>query len=79
MRVRLFGIAKDIAGYKTITVEADKAMHNVSDLKAWLSQRYPALQQLDSYAIAVDAEYADSDTLINNNSEIAVLPPVSGG
>jgi molybdopterin synthase sulfur carrier subunit len=44
-----------------------------------MKQKYPKLQQLKSFAVAVDSEYAnDGDTLTSQN-EIAIIPPVSGG
>lgn len=79
MFIKLFGVAKEITGKKTLLVEKSETIANVSDMKHWLLQNYPDLQQLKSYAIAVDEVYADDTTVINTNSEIALLPPVSGG
>ena len=78
MVIRFFGIAKEIAGNNNLQIEGE-TIANVGDVKQWLSKHYPRLQQLQSYAIAVDAVYADDATPIHTNSEIAVLPPVSGG
>ena len=79
MVIKLFGIAKEIVGNKTVMIDGSETIINVGDIKRWLSQQYPRLQELQSYAIAVDTEYADDATAIDRNSEIAVLPPVSGG
>jgi molybdopterin synthase sulfur carrier subunit len=37
------------------------------------------MMKLASYMIAVNSEYASEDDRINENDEIAVIPPVSGG
>ncbi|KAA2244499.1 molybdopterin converting factor subunit 1 [Chitinophaga agrisoli] len=77
MKVLLFGIAKDIAGAPSITLDA--APEKVAVLREQLYQRYPRLRELRSCMIAVNKVYAaDGDTL-QPGDEIAVIPPVSGG
>ena len=78
MELKLFGIAKDIVGSNKLTVASDE-FATVGDLKQWLSQQYPRLQQLRSVAIAVDSEYAEDDQSLQHAHEIALIPPVSGG
>lgn len=79
MTIQLFGIAKEMLGDKTLTLTDEANINNVNTLKEYLSKQFPQLQTLQSWAIAVDNEYADDDTIIDNGSEIALLPPVSGG
>jgi len=79
MEIKFFGIAKELVGNNKLMIDAPQSIATVGDIKNWLSQHYPSLQSLQSYAIAVDAEYANDTTIIYDNSEIAVLPPVSGG
>jgi molybdopterin converting factor subunit 1 len=79
MKILLFGITRDIAGKAKLNIPAGEEPQSVGDLKVWLGQQYPAMQQLSSLAIAVDSEYADDSLPINSNSEIALIPPVSGG
>jgi molybdopterin synthase sulfur carrier subunit len=79
MRVILFGIAREIVGEKQVMIDTGENISTVSTLKDWMKQKYPKLQQLKSFAVAVDSEYAnDGDTLTSQN-EIAIIPPVSGG
>lgn len=40
---------------------------------------YPKLSELNSIALAVNGEYAQSDTILKISDEIALIPPVSGG
>ena len=79
MNIRLFGIAKEIVGGRNLSLTDTGNITTVGDLKQWLSQQYPALHKLQSYAVAVDNEYANEARVIQENSEVAVLPPVSGG
>ena len=78
INVLAFGIAKDIFGAPSIklTLTNDASVYN---LKYILEHQYPRLQQLKSYMIAINNEYAlDSDTVYERD-EIAIIPPVSGG
>lgn len=79
MVIQLFGIAKEIIGDKQLVVKDTDSLTTVFGLKQWLSQKYTSLQTLQSWAIAVDAEYADDTKTINKESELALIPPVSGG
>jgi molybdopterin synthase sulfur carrier subunit len=79
MRVILFGIAREIVGEKQVMIDPSENISTVSTLKNWMKKKYPKLQQLTSFAVAIDSEYAnDGDTLTSQN-EIAIIPPVSGG
>ncbi len=78
INVLAFGIAKDIFGSSTVSLELTNDA-TVSNLKYLLEQQYPKLRQLKSYMVAVNNEYAlDGDT-VHQRDEIAIIPPVSGG
>ncbi|QQL50737.1 molybdopterin converting factor subunit 1 [Mucilaginibacter ginkgonis] len=79
MQILLFGITKDIVGQSQLTLPEGETVGNVSQLKTWLCKQYPEFNNLSSLAIAVNSEYADDDTLIDSQSEVALIPPVSGG
>ncbi|WCT14028.1 MoaD/ThiS family protein [Mucilaginibacter jinjuensis] len=79
MEILLFGITRDIAGKAKLTIPTGEDLQTVGDLRIWLGQQYPAMAALNSLAVAVDSEYADDNTFINSVSEIALIPPVSGG
>jgi molybdopterin converting factor subunit 1 len=72
-----FGIAKEIFGGSSITIELSGS--SIGYLKEMLEDKYPRLKQLASYMIAVNNEYANNDQEIKQGDEIAVIPPVSGG
>lgn len=78
IRILAFGICKDIIGGSTGTITVPDAC-NVTLLKATLTERYPALAGVKALSIAIDGSYATDATIIHHASEIALIPPVSGG
>jgi len=79
MEVILFGITREIVGEKKLVVNAGEDITTVGELKTYMKKRYPRLQQLSSFAVAVDSEYAGDDQSLLNENEVALIPPVSGG
>jgi molybdopterin converting factor subunit 1 len=78
IKVLAFGISKDIFGAPSICLELanDATVYNLQYL---LEHQYPRLQQLASYMVAVNNEYALPGDTIHERDEIAIIPPVSGG
>jgi len=77
--LKLFGSLREAIGESTIEVElADGS--RVKDLRGWLSERNPLVEQLgDRLAASVNLEIADSDAVLADGDEVAFLPPVAGG
>ena len=74
VKIILFGKLADIAG-DAVTVD------NVADtdgLVNSLNKRYPELATA-KYVIAVDKQVIKENTVLNNKSTVALLPPFSGG
>lgn len=78
LEILAFGIAKDIFGGAAISIELEGEAVT-ANLKQALEVQYPKLKELRSYMIAVNDEYAQADTAISAQDEIAIIPPVSGG
>jgi len=77
--VRLFARARDLAGADTLCVELP-AGATAADLRRRLAAQCPRLAPLlERSALAVDEEFADEAQPLREGSEIALLPPVSGG
>jgi sulfur-carrier protein len=73
--VIFFGQLKDITGKSLLEIE------NVSDLKSLksaLQAKFPRLGKAE-YIIAVDKKIVHENVLLQDNFEIAFLPPYSGG
>jgi molybdopterin synthase sulfur carrier subunit len=77
VKLKTFGIARDILGGKEVLVEVEGT--SVADLRQELETRYPQLTGLRSLFIAVNQSYAADTLELNESDEIALIPPVSGG
>ncbi len=78
LKILLFGISTDLIGAKSIFFSIPPNS-SVSEFKTQLQKKYPQLNEIDSYAIAVNESYATNKTLLKENDLIAIIPPVSGG
>ncbi|WP_275315040.1 MoaD/ThiS family protein [Tenacibaculum bernardetii] len=78
INVLLFGIATDLIGSSSLTIELPISC-NITSFKELLTKQYPELKQMSSYAIAINESYATDETIIKENDIIAIIPPVSGG
>ena len=77
--IKLFAVARELAGRSELEVEvADSA--TIADLRRALSAQEPRLSAVLAHAhFAVDSQYATDATPITGTSELALIPPVSGG
>ena len=77
--IRLFAVAKDIAGSDSVCLELPEGA-TIAQLRERLSAQMPALAAvLPQVLFAVGSDYARDDTVISQTSEVACIPPVSGG
>ena len=77
--VHLFAAARDRVGRPTVTLDLPPDP-TVSGLRAALLARFPDLAPLLPVCrIAVNHDFADDADPIPAGSEVAVIPPVSGG
>lgn len=74
-----FATLRDRAGVKSLEMQIP-AQTNVTDFKSILVQKIPALKGLMAHTlVAVNQEYVFDESVIPDNAEIALFPPVSGG
>src|SRR5829696_3932900 len=79
IRVLFFGAARDAVNANTLEISV-AAPATVSSAFQKLSERFSQLGRFGrSLLFAVNQEYATPDTLLKENDELAVFPPVSGG
>jgi len=81
MRVKVvyLGMLKDVAGCDREEVQVGENSR-LGDLFAELQRRVPRLSEFRSaIALAVNYRYSDAATVLRENDEVALLPPVSGG
>jgi sulfur-carrier protein len=77
--IRLFAVAKDIAGCDSLWLELPEGS-TVAQLRERLAVEMPALAAvLPQVLFAIGNDYVRDDTLIFERSDVACIPPVSGG
>ncbi len=79
MKIKCFGIAKEITGTGLLHVESFQNGMSVSQMRNYLVNRFPEFQSIHGFMIAVNQEYGEGDMAINDGDEVAIIPPVSGG
>jgi len=78
LKILAFGITKEVVGGRQLEIEIREGVAT-EDLRGFLLEKYPAFQKLATFAIAVNNEYSQENTLLKEADEIALIPPVSGG
>jgi len=79
VNVQLFAAARDRLGRRVVQLELEERA-TVGELRSRLSVDFPQLAPIVSRSlIAVDAEYAGDDFPLGPTSQVALIPPVSGG
>lgn len=78
IKVLAFGIAKDILQKGETEWEVSPST-SLADLKTELTSQYPDFQKLASLKLAVNEDYQTDDYIIQENDEVVIIPPVSGG
>src|SRR6184192_4225234 len=77
--IRYFAAARERAGISSETLELDEAATAAEALAAACA-RHPALQPVaQRLRLAVDQEFAAANRKLRDGSEVALIPPVSGG
>jgi molybdopterin converting factor subunit 1 len=78
-KVKLFAVARQRTGRDEIDVDLP-AGATVGQLRSALAEQFPPLADLLRHTrIAVNSDYANDALALAPSSEIALIPPVSGG
>ena len=73
----VFGIIKQKTGKSSIKIDV-QGTPTVKNLREEFTKQYPDFAQLNTL-VAVNNNYVTSDFELNDDDEIALIPPVSGG
>ena len=77
--VALFAAAREMVGLNSVDLVLSESA-TVCDLRNALVENYPELDSLMSNSVfSVDHEYANDQSKLFDGSEVALIPPVSGG
>ncbi len=75
MKIKVFGQLVDLIGSNDFEI-AD--VNNTDSLIQQLQLQFPALKN-SKYKVAVNRNIIQSNTILKQDAEIALLPPFSGG
>lgn len=79
IQVRLFALAKQVAGTESVSFELPPGA-TVADLRDAFEVQFPDLQAVSrSVRFAVNRDFASDDTELTPEDDVACIPPVSGG
>ena len=79
LTVRLFALYRERAGTKEFALELPEGA-TVADLTDAVRERYPRLAPPEvKIVVAVNADYADPEDVLNSGDDVCLIPPVSGG
>ena len=79
IKILFFATLRDRAGVKSLELDVPFDM-TVEGLKQQLIADYPNLKEsMHAVLITVNREYAFEESVIPQNAEIGMFPPVSGG
>jgi molybdopterin converting factor subunit 1 len=77
--VRLFALYRERVGSSTVSLQVPDGA-TVARLTQEVRRRYPQLAPPQvKIVVAVNAEYAEEDLVLQPGDDICLIPPVSGG
>lgn len=79
VRIKLFAAAKETVGADQLAIDVPPGA-TIADARAAIIAAVPQLQQIITHSLwAIGTEYVNDNTTISEKSDIALIPPVSGG
>ncbi len=77
--VRFFALYRERAGRNTVAIQLPERA-TVADLTGEVRRQFPMLAPPEvQIVVAVNAEYAEPETVLSNGDDVCLIPPVSGG
>lgn len=79
VKVKLFARARELVGQDQVALELDHGA-TIQQVRESLVVEHPRLGEILSRCrLALDSELAEDEQSVSPRSEIALIPPVSGG
>jgi molybdopterin converting factor small subunit len=76
-RLRLFGPAREIAGTASVTLPGVNISGIIAAAEAQFGEEFSRVVSVSN--IWLNGESVEPDAHVNDDDEVAVIPPVSGG
>jgi molybdopterin synthase sulfur carrier subunit len=76
--VKYFGIIADFTKKKEEGFHLNETMNSIQSLQSHLEKVYPEIKNT-AYSFALNQKMTNQDATLQNQDEIALLPPFSGG
>ncbi len=77
--VRFFALYRERAGRNAVAMELPEGA-TVADLTAEVRRQFPMLAPPQvKIVVAVNADYAETDVVLQSGDDVCLIPPVSGG
>ena len=77
--VRFFALYRERAGTNTHRLQLPEGA-TVADLTGEVRRLFPRLAPPDvQIVVAVNADYAEAETVLQDGDDVCLIPPVSGG
>jgi molybdopterin synthase sulfur carrier subunit len=78
LTIKYFGAIADLTHKKEEQFPFESADHSLRSVKHELEQKYPGIKNIH-YSLALNQSVAIQDEMVNENDELALLPPFAGG
>lgn len=79
LEVRMFAVARDMAGSERVAVELPTGA-TIADLRQQLIEQVPGLAPMaPQLMFAIDEQYSTDTAPLRAEADVACIPPVSGG
>jgi len=79
LEIKLFATLRDLVGSRTASLHLDEPA-TVNSLLAAMAEQYPAIATtLPIALVSVNKQFAEAETAVSAQDEVAIFPPVSGG
>ena len=82
MKILYFARLKELIGKSedTVSIIKEKKIYQIiDDLKKRNKKYKSAFDEIENLQYAVNCEYVKDNSFVNNNDELAIFPPVTGG
>ncbi len=77
--VRFFALYRERAGRSAVAMDLPEGA-TVADLTAEVRRQFPMLAPPQvKIVVAVNADYAETDVVLQSGDDVCLIPPVSGG